>query len=223
MKIATWNLERPVKTGKKLLLITSVLQTLDADILILTESNEAVYLGNGYNYHHTEVLKESFYKEGERRTSIYTKYPVVEKFETFRDDTSLCVSLQTPFGILTVYGTVIGINGNRRHNFNNDLEQQLLDFERIAPQTNFCIAGDLNMSLGDNYYFTEDGRRKLTNAFEKLNLENLTANIPQHIDHIIVSKNFMKGKVSEPPVTWKNEKNKLSDHIGVCVTIKEPI
>jgi endonuclease/exonuclease/phosphatase family metal-dependent hydrolase len=73
------------------------------------------------------------------------------------------------------------------------------------------------MSFGDNYYFTEDGRQKLNASFEKLGLTNLTADIPENIDHIILSNEFIKGKsisVSE----WNRDK-KLSDHIGVCVML----
>ena len=220
MKIATWNIERPKKTSKKNSMIIDCLQKLDADILILTETNEIIQPAGNYKCFHTTELKESFYKEGERRTSIYSKYESVGQFDTFRDDTSLCISLRTPFGDLAVYGTVIGINGNRRHNFNEDLNHQLADFEKIAANANFCIAGDLNMTFSDNYYYTDDGRKKLNNVFARLNLVNLTADIPENIDHIIISEDFIKNRHFEFDF-WNKEKNKgkLSDHIGVFVTI----
>ena len=170
-----------------------------------------------YNCFYTSALKELFYKEGEKRTSIYSKYEAIGQIDTFRDDTSICITLRTPLGDLAVYGTVIGINGNRRHNFTEDLTQQLADFERISANTNFCLAGDLNMSFGDNYYFTLDGRQKLNASFEKLNLKNLTASIPENIDHIIISNDFIKDRIIKL-ATWNVDK-KLSDHIGVCVTI----
>ena len=217
MKIATWNIERPIKTSKKIPLIIDCLQKLDADILILTETNEVIQPAVNYNCFYTSTLKELFYKEGERRTSIYSKYEAVGQFDTFRDDTSICITLRTPLGDLAVYGTVIGINGNRRHNFNEGLTLQLADFERISANTNFCLAGDLNMSFGDNYYFTQDGRQKLNASFEKLNLKNLTASIPDNIDHIIISNDFIKDRIIKL-ATWNVDK-KLSDHIGVCVTI----
>jgi len=219
MKIATWNLERPKKTGPRLQQQIKCLKEIDADILILTESNEAVFLGDDYNYFNTDILEESFYKEGERRTSIYSKYPLISNNTTFRADTSICTKLKTDFGNLIVYGTVIGINGNRRKNFDTDLVKQLEDFEKISANENICIGGDLNMSFGDNYYFTENGRKKLNDSFEKLKLKNLTAGISENIDHIIISDAFMKGK-SVQILEWNREK-KLSDHIGVCVTITE--
>ena len=218
MKIATWNIERPKKTGIRVPKIIEHLKNVDPDILILTETNTAVHLGEEYNYFHSEILHESFYKEGERRTSIYSKYPLVANYTTFRADTSICTKLQTPFGDLAVYGTVIGINGNRRKNFDEDLVKQLEDFERISVDGNFCIGGDLNISFGDNYYFTVDGRKKLNEAFKKLKMTNLTAGIPENIDHIIISDEFIKGK-SIKLSEWNRDK-KLSDHIGVCVTIE---
>lgn len=219
MKIATWNLERPKKTGPRMQQQIKCLKEIDADILILTESNEAVFPGDEYNYFHTDILKDSLYKEGERRTSIYYKYALMGTLPTFRSDTSICTKLKTPFGELAVYGTVIGIHGNRRKDFDADLVKQLEDFEKISANENICIGGDLNISFSDNYYFTTVGRPKLNDSFNKLKLTNLTAGIPQNIDHIIISDAFLKGK-SVKLFEWNRDK-KLSDHIGVCVTITE--
>lgn len=218
MKIATWNIKRPTKTNNRIKKIIHSLQEVDPDILILTESNEAVHLGEAYNLFHTEILLEPFYKEGERRTSIYSRYLLIDHEITFRADTSICTRLKTPFGDLAVYGTVIGINGNRRKNFDEDLLKQLDDFERIAANGNFCIAGDLNMTFGDNYYYTDDGRKKLNNSFNKCGLTNLTVNIPENIDHIVFNNEFIKDKRIELS-TWNADK-KLSDHMGVCVSIE---
>lgn len=49
MKIATWNIERPTKTTNRIKRIIHSLQEVDPDILILTETNEAVNLGETYN------------------------------------------------------------------------------------------------------------------------------------------------------------------------------
>jgi endonuclease/exonuclease/phosphatase family metal-dependent hydrolase len=218
MKIATWNIQRPTKASKRIPLITDCLKKIDADILILTESNEAVYLGEEYQYFHTTILSEPYYKEGERRSSIYSKYPLIEQFVTYEEDTSICTRLKTPFGDLAIYGTVIGINGNRRKNFETDLMKQIEDFERVSSEGNLCIAGDLNISFGDNYYFTTAGRNKLNESFNKLNLTNLTSAIPENIDHIIISQEIAKGKSIS--VSQFNSDKKLSDHIGVCVNLE---
>lgn len=219
MTIATWNIERPAKTAKRILFVAACLKELNPDILILTETNEFIDLGNEYQIFHTVKPVESFYKEGERRVSIFSKYNSIEQFKTFRDDTSICMNLETPLGNLAVYGTIIGINGNRRKNFITDLDQQLLDFDRIAEKNNLCIGGDLNISFGDNYYFTEEGRKKLNASFEKNKMVNLTGTIPRNIDHIILTKTFV-GKKSVKVLPWNlGADKKLSDHMGVAVTV----
>jgi len=217
MKIATWNLERPGKSSQKITSIIEHIASVNPDILVLTETNDVIDLGNLYNSIHSSKAKEAFYKEGERRVSIYSKYKFLKEFETFRNDTAICVSLQTPMGELTVYGTVIGICGNREETFITDLDKQLADFGRLAEATNFCISGDLNMTFSDNYYYTNEGRQKLNASFEKLNLVNLTADIPQNIDHIIITKSFIENR----PATIQNWNlnKKLSDHIGIAVTL----
>ena len=83
----------------------------------------------------------------------------------------------------------------------------------IFTETNDCI------TFGDryNYYYTKEGRRKLNDSFEKLILVNLTAEIPQNIDHIIVSRSFVGDRVWHTE-TWNSDR-KLSDHIRVVVEI----
>ena len=46
--------------------------------------------------------------------------------------TALCVELETERGSLLVYGTIIGIFGNRHPNFKQDLVEQVKDFKRLA-------------------------------------------------------------------------------------------
>jgi hypothetical protein len=82
----------------------------------------------------------------------------------------MCIQFNTTYGDSAVYATVIGLHGNRRNSFSQDLDCQLADFNKIAKLGNFCIAGDLNISFSDNYYYTKEGRQKLKNSFQKLNL-----------------------------------------------------
>jgi len=217
MKIATWNIERFSKPVEQKKSIIESLKTIDADIVILTETNKIIDLGNSYNCFHSSKLSADFYKSGERRVSIYSKYDLLENCLTFRNDTSICVKLKTPFGVLAVYGTVIGIYGNRRECFNNDLDQQLIDFYRIASTSDFCICGDLNTTFSDNYYYTRIGRQKLNACFDELKLLNTTAGIPENIDHIILTKTFLAKRGIKTEI-WNTDK-KLSDHIGVAVEV----
>jgi len=198
-------------------MIEDILKNVNADILILTETNEFLNPGNDYNCFHSANAPEDFYTTGEKRVSIYSKYDSIGNSKTFRDDIAICKILRTPFGDLAVYGTIIGTEGNRKAGFTKDLYQQLLDFDKIAGENNLCIAGDFNISFGDNYYFTGSGRQKLNDSFAKLRLENLTSAIPNNIDHIVLPHNFIAGR-SVSSDTWNPDK-KLSDHIGVSITI----
>lgn len=63
MKIATWNLERPTKNGQKIPAVLQILQKLNADILVLIETNECINLGNEYEHFQTEKYLGPYYKE----------------------------------------------------------------------------------------------------------------------------------------------------------------
>ena len=62
MKIATWNLERININGQKTNGIIEYLKNLNADILILTETNECIDLGEQYKVFHTEKFVSKKYK-----------------------------------------------------------------------------------------------------------------------------------------------------------------
>ena len=216
MKIATWNLERPKTTSSKLGEITSKLRQLDADLYVLTETNDCINLSSNFYYYHSEILPAAYYKSGERRITIISKFPAEEILSVYNAQTCLAITFQSPLGRLIAYGTITGIFGNRRANFLSELDLQIQDWINLNND-NLLIAGDLNMSFSDNYYFTNLGRQKFVNTFKKLNLINLTENVPQNIDHIIISRKIMMSK-SYTVETWNLDK-RLSDHIGLCVEI----
>ncbi|MDB5202897.1 MAG: endonuclease/exonuclease/phosphatase family protein [Ferruginibacter sp.] len=223
MKIATWNIERPSPNGHKSPNIVEYLQKLNADILVLTETNECIDLGSAYEVFHTEIFPGGFYKPGDRQVSIFSKYPIIRQIQTFRADTSLCLAIDTPYGELVVYGTIIGNLGNRGDQFKLDLDHQLADFERIGKDVHFCIMGDLNISFSDNFYFTDAGRKMLTHSFGNLGMKLMTEQIAQNIDHVVLTKDFIADKKIKSGF-WNNTENKstrLSDHKGVFVEIFE--
>jgi hypothetical protein len=61
MKIATWNIERPVKDSTRMTQIQEILVSLDADILILTETNKFIDLGSQSYSFHTSSLSDPMY------------------------------------------------------------------------------------------------------------------------------------------------------------------
>ena len=219
MKILTWNLERLEKKENKKIL--AKLCEFGADIIVLTETSSILNLGKIYNCVSTETLTENYenvnYKVGENRTSIWTKYNFVNHFQTFDNNTSICSEIETEFGTLKVYGTIIGIFGGIGKRFESDLIGQLKDFENFDAEKSNCIIGDLNVYFSGYAYPSHYARKVLNQTFEKLKMENLTSEIAENVDHIIISKEFIKNKKTEIEI-WNLEKT-LSDHIGICVTI----
>jgi hypothetical protein len=135
----------------------------------------------------------------------------------------VCLAIDTPYGELVVYGTIIGNFGNGGDQFKLDLEKQLTDFESIGKTQNFCIIGDLNISFSDDIYFTKEGRRKLRNSFEQLGMKIMTAQITHNIDHIVLTKEFIANKKIINGF-WNDTENKitrLSDHKGVFIDLFE--
>lgn len=101
-----------------------------ADILVLTETDRRICLEYKHSFH-TPVLKgetvPTVYADTENRVSIFTDYECVAKYLTYDGKTSICVELATDRGNLLVYGTIIGVAGNRQSSYKEDLDKQLED------------------------------------------------------------------------------------------------
>ncbi len=218
MKIATWNLERLDKRKNQLIL--DKLVNINADILVLTETNSIIQLDN-YTCISTDLLPTDFenikYNVGENRVSILTKYKATTRHITFDNYTAVCTDLETPFGVLTVYGAIIGVFANRQPRFNNDLYGQLADFEKIFPGRQVCFAGDLNVTFSGRPWPSNKARQTLVNAFKTYGLTNTTANIVNTVDHIVLSTDFLAHKHLAIE-TWNADK-KLSDHVGHLLSL----
>lgn len=218
MRIATWNLQRIDKRKNQLIL--DKLVDINADILVLTETNSIIQLEN-YTCISTDLLPTDFddikYNFGENRVSILTKYKATTQHKTFDSYSTVCSDIETPYGLLTVYGSIIGVFANRQPRFDNDLNGQLADFEKIFPGRQVCFAGDLNVTFSGRPWPSNKARQILVDAFNKYNLTNTTSNIADTVDHIVLSNEFLDNKHLEIE-TW-NEDKKLSDHVGHLLTI----
>lgn len=218
MKIATWNVER-LKCKNRISQIIDECNKVSADIFVLTETDRQLKLDYKYAYE-TSALNESCgisYKHTENRVTIFTNYPCVRLHPTYDLKTAICVELATENGNILVYGTIIGIFGNRHPTFTPDLKMQMDDVKRLANLADgFCICGDFNCSFADNYYFTKDARRTILDTFEENNIRLMTKTQPKCIDHIAVS-NYIVGNGCITVKEWNIDKT-LSDHKGVSVT-----
>ena len=217
MRIATWNIERLKHIARKDDLYR-IIDKQRANILVLTETDSRIY--PYYKYIEATPplsdIKPDYYKDKENRVTVFSDYPIIEQYETYDNYTALCVEIQTDIGNLIVYGTIMGIFGNREKSFLPDLENQMDDIRRIcANGYNVCVIGDYNLSFCDNYYYTKAGREMVLKTFGDCGIDILTFNRKECVDHIAVSKTFVndcKVKISE----WNLDKS-LSDHKGIVV------
>ncbi len=218
MKIAAWNIER-LKHKRKLDAVLTAANGVQADILVLTETDGRVRPDFGYCLETPPLfeIKPEYYGSTENRVSIFTNYKPVRQYPTFDKYTALCAELETGRGNLLVYGTIIGVFGNRNPNFSACLSAQIEDIRRLSEFGSVCVAGDYNLSFCDNYYYTKQGRADLLKCFSESKIELLTKSCPECIDHIAVSENFLRGaavKIEE----WNGDKA-LSDHKGIAAEI----
>ena len=220
IRIATWNIER-LKHKKGIQDILLECEKRKPDILVLTETDSHV-MPKYNSCFQTSPLKgitePSFYNDTENRVFINTNYKCVAQHHTYDGRTSICVDLKTERGILTIYGTIIGMVGNRSSTYLSDLQNQLHDIEHLLRRgCNVCIIGDFNCSFSDNYYFTSAGRTKLLDLFMKNDISVLTADCSACIDHIAISNSFLNNSLPEIH-EWNYQKN-LSDHKGIMVNV----
>jgi endonuclease/exonuclease/phosphatase family metal-dependent hydrolase len=220
MKIATWNIER-LKHKNKLEEMKDICKYIYPDIFVLTESNTQLNLAYNSRVSTSKPADTEFsvYSETERRVEICTNYEIIEQYKTFDKQTAVCSEVMTEHGSLIVYGVVIGIYGNRHHNFKIDLPQIIDDISRLSNAgKSLCVCGDFNISFCDNYYFTKTGRETLEESLNKNSLKLLTRNQPECIDHIAISKSFITNR--EYNIKEWNLDKTLSDHMGICVELK---
>ena len=219
MKIATWNVER-LKHKASLERLRAECEKIGAGILVLTETDQRLCPNFKYCYE-TPLLAathQDVYAPTENRVSIYTNYPCVRQHETYDAATTLCVELETDRGNLLVYGTIIGIYGNRHPTFKEDLRRQADDISRLSRLGDgFCICGDFNCSFADNYYFTKLGRSVLLETCAQNGIRLLTESVPECIDHIAVTAEIV-GNSTIHIEEWNLDKS-LSDHKGISVTV----
>jgi len=216
MKIATWNLQRLDK--RKDTQILDKLVEINADIIVLTETAFNIQLPN-YSCVSTLSLPTNFdsvnYKKGENRVSILTKYKVIAQYKTFDNYTTVCADLETPYGILTTYGSIIGVFGNKQPRFNQDLEGHLSDFKNLFPNKQICFLGDFNTTFSGRTWPSKLARNTLNNTFKTYELTNVTEQISDTVEHIVLSNKLIENNHIKTSV-WNTDK-KLSDHLGICI------
>ncbi len=191
-RIANWNLERPVKSTKKLTLAIEKIQEINPDIIILTETSSLVDLGPKYSVSQTQEYNDL---PNEQWAAIWSKWPIEKEIKTFDSNRTTCALIQAPFGKLIVYATIIpyhnaGVFDGGKYGYapkaykawqmhKENIILQSADWLKILadnPNIPLCVAGDFNQTRDGNKggYGTIDCRNLLTQALEICNLRCVT-------------------------------------------------
>jgi len=243
LKIATWNLMRPTTFSRRNANILHKLEDVDADILVLTETNSCIDLSKHYKTcFSTTPLFQSLsigtgpYGQGENRVTIWSKFSGQRRSDMCNSHSGICALLKCDdWGELNIYGTILGIYGKNRGqyepvltrtDFQTAVEVQIIDWERLEGLGNLCIAGDFNTSLTGDYYVSNIGRPAINDCFKRLKIKVPTSDIPNNIDHIALSEKFLKDFDPNPQwETWNDakDKNQFSDHMGICLKLSRSV
>ena len=193
MRIATWNLERPrARQEEKLSVIQTQLESVDADIWILTETNSCVSPGADYQGVQSEVMTSpERYWPGENRTTIWSRFPVKKEVQTHDPDTAVCAEIDCGGRMFLIYGTVLPYHAAGTNYAYRSMGQTVsgrkawqLHYEAIAahekewkqlrgkyPSHAFIVGGDLNQNRdGRRWYGTNHGRERLGSALRSAGL-----------------------------------------------------
>ena len=213
MKILSINLERPkINQTEKLNSIKELIFSENPDIIFLTETNLILEFGAEYFSIHYKELPSFYdnqnYKEKENRVSIFSKYPIVEAIETYDEYTAVCGKINTEFGELTLYGSIIGSFGGKDIHFENDLKNQKNEIEKLKE--NLCYSGDFNISFSGFKYPSNKIVNETKEFFEQQNLKILTEENPDCAIHIVMNQNFLNNKKVRNKLIKIDRK--ISDH-----------
>jgi endonuclease/exonuclease/phosphatase family metal-dependent hydrolase len=253
MRIATWNVERPTNaTSPRSKRILARLREVDADIWILTETHDDISPGTAYSAWATKPVPEAptRHRDGERRTIVWSRWPIKERIDEDISHRTSCVLLETPLGDLVIFGTIIPYHG-RGCPPHGTLRRWEAHYAAIAVQgaswqrlrrkfagCGLCVAGDFNQTREGRFsYGTKWGRTLLDLALENADLSDTTvpslvareevdgsnwalANGVQPIDHIAISHAWAQRIQAIGAWTGKSANGYLSDHSGVWIDLR---
>lgn len=186
-KVSNWNVERPKHDTVKTNLVISKILELNTDIIVLTETSDAVDISNYYPYSISTLSYDR--TPGEQWVTIWSKWEIIEEIKTFDNYRTVCAKIKSPFGKMAIYGTIIpyhmaGVSGVRYGNLNykawefheKDLYKQSADWEKLSK--NDCplfVIGDFNQCRSNTRgYGTMKVRRILTDLLKKNDLTCVT-------------------------------------------------
>jgi endonuclease/exonuclease/phosphatase family metal-dependent hydrolase len=238
--IATWNLDRPssgphsVRTQR----IRSAIESVEADIWVLTETRASLAPVHGYFSVHSQPHADRRRDHDERWVSIYSRWPATL---LWTDAWSATASVASAHGELLVHGVVLpymnepGPAGSHAPGWTRFMEELLNQRSRWMwiraqyPSAPLIVAGDLNQNLdGSRWYGSRRTRLALRQALEAAGLNCLTTEdvVASHklrinhlVDHICVTGDLaLNGGIKcwEPTTS---DGLPMSDHPGVAAQL----
>lgn len=218
-KISNWNVERPQFGTKITKAVISKIQELDSDIIVLTETSDAIDLSR--EFPHSIKTEPWDLTPNEQWVTIWSKWKILEKIKTFDDHRTASAVIATLFGKIIVFGTIIpyhmaGVSGKRYGNLGykpwefheKDLIRQGEEWEKLSVRNiPLFVIGDFNQSRYNGQgYGTKKVRDILTGILTDLNLTCVTeidfsgnyltedpknGRMRNNIDHICISNSFI--------------------------------
>ncbi len=238
VKIATWNLERPWKNGRRIRagLQIEQIRSVGADIWVLTETWDRIKIP-GYRCVSTPSSLGP-YDASESAVAIWV--PEAWDLRSLEvTTTTLCAEvLRSPGDMpLLVYGTIItwhGAPGAKNWvKHLAEVDRQTADWVRLRgeyPDHLLVVAGDFNMTLStDKGYGHPEGRRQVRERLAAAGMTCLTEfdiRDPSrggldrdNIDHICVDQRFQTAESPRAFAGSNAEGQRLSDHNGMLVEV----
>jgi endonuclease/exonuclease/phosphatase family metal-dependent hydrolase len=240
MKIATWNVARPIISdrSKRLDRIIQEINHVNADIWILTETRPEVSPGITYS---SIAPDDSF--PGEKWVMIWSCYPI-EKISIHCEYSRAVAAVVKPPDRkpIVVCGVVLPWVGSAWKDkkaaggeaFAAALLEQTEEWKRLNnkyPTYDFVVAGDFNQNLGPTHFYGSKHNKEFLNAtLKELDLECLTnSNMDpvfaqthgewQSVDHICTNPR-LANTAKAPRKAWpegSKPDKRLSDHFGAAV------
>jgi hypothetical protein len=240
MKIATWNVNRPVDAARSVAIRVEI-DKIAADILVLTEAHDGFNPGFSFSCS-SAPGRDGNYPHLHRWVTIWSNNRL-EKVATSDDKRTTAARIFPSEGApFLIYGTVLPWDGDNWHDypstggvaFGEALKVQVSDWKILHcqyPNDDLFVLGDFNQDLAITpYRGTKVTRGMLSVALSDCGLVALTAgerdpvrrDSPRFacIDHICAFSNsrWRSEKTERWPDTTKPPKG-LSDHFGVAVTL----
>lgn len=239
-RIATWNLERPKsRATQRRARQIELIKSTKADLWILTESNQNISL-NGYHSISTNPA-QGYHTEGECFAMLLSRWPILRTIPTHDPVFAVCAELDSPFGPMIAYGTIITYANDRGRSrksarwveHRKSIERHDADWRRLRaefPNHSFCIGGDFNQNRdGTVWYGDAQSVVALGSALEASGVQCVTQEdfrasgklqTRASIDHICLSDELADRKTAVGAWEGTVEGTRLSDHNGVFVDLR---